>query len=400
MQPMLARGRREKGSQINMNPAVAKPKPLEATSQKESLIVVRPANDQAVKTYVVLGVERGGTSMVAGMIRALGVDLGERSGRNHEDPRFLTEDRALLAERIAENNAARDVWGFKMPKASLMLDFYLEHLRNPHFILVFRNVASVVDSWQARGGSDPLQTSEHALHYYSTAISTLRSSGCPLLFANYERACDAPEAFAQSLAEFLDVDPSGPIISKAASVVTGEGGGYVDLPEYYFHIEALKVDSLPSGTVDVTLAEDAAQNMAYGPKKMGDLIALDCAEGNFPNSFLLVFTLTAERAFLAEQGLRIYMNFTGKFFPGHAFRPPLAEGVNVLRVSTHGNVGKIALGTLRQDAVFGIENIQCFADVDELQAEVVAPRPVRQRGALEQKLRAIARRVRDNVFGG
>jgi hypothetical protein len=378
-----------------MNPAVAKPKPLEVTSDKQALIVVRPANKQAEKTYVILGVERGGTSMVAGMIRALGIDLGERSGRNHEDPRFLAEDQDVLKKRIAENNAVRDIWGFKMPKASLMLDFYLQNLRNPHFILVFRNIASVVDSWQTRGGSDPLQTSAHALNYYSTAVDTLSSSGCPLLFANYERGCDQPEDFARSLAEFLDVKEGQSAISKAAAVVTGEGGGYVDLPEFYFHIEALKIDKLAAESVAVIFPGDAEQKMVYGPKKVGDRVILESAGGKFPKNFLLVFTLQASGSFLAEQGLRVYINFTGDFFPGHAFRPPLTEGLNVLRISTHGNVNQIALGSLNQDAVFGLSDVHCLQDVGNIEAEILSVKAVPQRGPFERKLRTIARRVRD-----
>ena len=378
-----------------MNPAVAKPKPLEVTSDKKALIVVRPADKQAEKTYVILGVERGGTSMVAGMIRALGIDLGERSGRNHEDPRFLAEDQDVLTKRIAENNAARDIWGFKMPKASLMLDFYLQNLRNPHFILVFRNIASVVDSWQTRGGSDPLQTSSHALNYYSTAVNTLSSSGCPLLFANYERGCDQPEEFARSLAEFLNVNQADSAIAKAAAVVTGEGGGYVDLPEFYFHIEALRADNFPTQPVAMVFAADAEQKMVYGAKKVGDRIILESAGGAFPKDFLLVFTLQASGAFLAEQGLRVYLNFTGEFFPGHAFRPPLTEGLNVLRISTHGNVSQIALGSLKQDALFGLSHVHCLQDPGNIEAEILSVKAVPQRGPLERKLRTVARRVRD-----
>jgi hypothetical protein len=378
-----------------MNPAVAKPKPLEVTSAKQALIVVRPANNQAEKTYVILGVERGGTSMVAGMIRALGIDLGERSGRNHEDPRFLAEDQDVLKKRIAQNNAAGDIWGFKMPKASLMLDFYLQNLRNPHFILVFRNIASVVDSWQTRGGSDPLQTSGHALNYYSTAVNTLSASHCPLLFANYERGCDQPEAFARALAEFLNVNDGESAISKAAAVVTGEGGGYVDLPEFYFHIEALKIAKPATESVAVTFPDEARQKMVYGPKKVGDRVILESADGEFPKDFLLVFTLQASGSFLAEQGLRVYINFIGEFFPGHAFRPPLTDGLNVLRISTHGNVTQIALGSLNQNAVFGLSDIHCLQDVGHTEAEILLVKAVPQRGFLQRKLRTKARRVRD-----
>ena len=377
-----------------MNHSADKPKPLEATADKQSLVIVREANKKPVKTFVVLGVERGGTSMVAGMVRALGVDLGERAGRNHEDPRFLSDDQAVLKQRIEENNKRLDCWGFKMPKASLMLDFYSDNLRNPHFILVFRNIASVVDSWQTRGGSDPMQTSEHALNYYSTALATLHDSGAPLAFANYERACDNPDEFANSLAGFLGVDQADESIARAASVVTGEGGGYVDLPEYYFHIEALQGNAPSAEIVPFPYVDRSEDLQAYGVKRVGDRIVLESVAGNFPSRFLLAFELQAGSDFVAEQGLRIYMNFTGEFFPGHAFRPPLNNGLNIVRISTNGNVKQIALGSLHQDVSFGVSALQCYLDSEAEHLQAVTVPPARQRGQLEKKLRAVARRIR------
>lgn len=380
-----------------MTNPVSKPKPLEATTGKQTLVTVREPNDKPVKTVVILGVERGGTSMVAGMVRALGVDLGERAGRNHEDPRFLSEDRSVLSQRIAENNARKDCWGFKMPKASLMLDFYSEHLRNPHYILVFRNIASVVDSWQTRGGSDPLQTGAHAINYYSTALANLGESAAPLALANYERACEDPEHFAQALADFLSLDAPDSVLSRAASVVTGEGGGYVDLPEYYFHIEALQGDPTTNAEVPFSYVAESGTHQAYGVKRIGDRIVLEATEGNFPPEFLLAFDLKAAGKFVAEQGLRVYMNFTGEFFPGHAFRPPLREGLNVFRVSTHGNVRQVALGSLNQDVSFGISNLRCLADAQEEGLQAIAPPQARQRGPFEQKVRQVARKIRDRL---
>ena len=61
-------------------------------TKKICLTINAPEGPEDYKTVVVLGVERGGTSMAAGIIRALGVDMGQRAGLNHEDPRFITEE--------------------------------------------------------------------------------------------------------------------------------------------------------------------------------------------------------------------------------------------------------------------------------------------------------------------
>jgi len=114
--------------------------PTLATKEKNiTLDLNRKRKIPSQRTVVVLGVERGGTSMAAGVIRGLGVDLGARAGLNHEDPLFLTEEQPRLANRIKMRNKETDVWGFKVPKASLMLDFYEKHLRNPYYVIVYRN---------------------------------------------------------------------------------------------------------------------------------------------------------------------------------------------------------------------------------------------------------------------
>ena len=71
-----------------------------ATSEKNILFSQNCACHLPHKrTYIVSVIERGGTSMVAGICRALGVDLGDHAGLNHEDPAFLRDDIDLLEKK-------------------------------------------------------------------------------------------------------------------------------------------------------------------------------------------------------------------------------------------------------------------------------------------------------------
>lgn len=371
-------------------------KALEATKHKKAIVTVVPVNKEEKRTIVVLGVERGGTSMVAGMIRALGVDLGERAGRNHEDPKFLTDDQDKLLEQIKVNNAAKDVWGFKIPKASMMLDFYDKHLRNPHYVLVFRNVEATVDSWCSRGANDPMDSALHAMKYYDTALNYLKGKKRPLVFASYERACDNPEGFAESLAEFVGVPQDEALIKKAASIVTGEGGGYLDLPEYYFHMEALECKEWPSDSLNIQVQADSEKHVELSSKKVGDRVVIEPEKDFFPKDFYLGFELLSKgNDLISEQGLRIYMDFTGGFFPGHAFRPPLRQGKNLIKISTHGNVKRIALGSLRPGYTFGFEQLSIFAvESEEVKYDVVPS------GSISPSfLRRVARKIRTLLKG-
>ena len=141
-------------------------KTLEKTPTKNLAIFVNPSNALRERTFVVLGVQRGGTSMVAGALRALGVDMG-RAGLNHEDRRFLHASEATLSKVIAERNFELPVWGFKAPETTLQLDFLETALRNPHFICVTRNILAVVDSFMMRGAKNPGLAMLRVLKYYN-----------------------------------------------------------------------------------------------------------------------------------------------------------------------------------------------------------------------------------------
>ncbi len=76
------------------------------------------------KTFVICGVQRGGTSMVAGTMRALGVDMGP-AGINHEDAAINEMHLDDMSNYIETRNHDAPVWGFKLPHAALNLPIYL-----------------------------------------------------------------------------------------------------------------------------------------------------------------------------------------------------------------------------------------------------------------------------------
>jgi hypothetical protein len=126
------------------------------------------------RTVVVVGLARSGTSVVTGILRGLGVDMGPsiddkaNPRGSHEDidfARFHKEvfDRtergkgywnppsreAILALRpcldatvrqlIRHKSEGKSIWGWKHPRTLLTYDLFLPYLVNPHLVLVFRN---------------------------------------------------------------------------------------------------------------------------------------------------------------------------------------------------------------------------------------------------------------------
>ena len=110
------------------------------------------------RTYVVLGVSRGGTSAAAGILNFLGVPMGSTG----EAPLFedLPMNRALsqgiesVETLIARNNAEKSVWGFKGNTITLPYEEIAMKMRNPVFIVIFRDLLAIANRANLSAGRD------------------------------------------------------------------------------------------------------------------------------------------------------------------------------------------------------------------------------------------------------
>ena len=332
-----------------------------ATATKLTCLAVNaPEGPEDYKTILVLGVERGGTSMVAGIIRALGVDMGLRAGLNHEDPRFLTEDEKKLEKLIHMRNIEAKVWGFKMPKAVNKLAFFRKHLRSPYFIIVHRNLAAVADSWVQRGAGQYLDVIERALDYHRQIVEHMRQTTRPALIINYERAVHDKDRTVREIARFLGLNVDEAAIKYSVEMITGDGKGYVNLPEYFFSLEP--TTALPDRELITTIDnltdivdEDGWITFANFKKKL--VIRLKNGS-NLPKKFFLHLEFdTAETIDLTSLPLRVYFDFIGDMFPAHCTRPLLTNGSNNLLVETSGRARAIGFGPLQTGVRFKLRAV-------------------------------------------
>lgn len=180
------------------------------------------------KTCVVIGSTRGGTSAVAGAVRSLGVFMGQSLGRNHEDPKFLGTDHDFLLEQIHNRNKHHKVWGFKAPHAIDMIDFYMEHLTNPHFIVIYRNPLAVAQSIRTRTGNSIRRGLNHVIDFYSKIDAFLDSNEAPTLLLNYEKMTEQKDVAVTGMVDFLGLDVSTDKLRKALSIIGPDSGGYVE----------------------------------------------------------------------------------------------------------------------------------------------------------------------------
>ncbi len=160
------------------------------------------------KTFIVLGMHRSATSLMAKALHEQGVNMGDHLlGAAHgnplghfEDKEFLhLNDRILsdaggswnnppseaailqqkrnysleIRDLVARKNAS-GLWGWKDPRTILTIRLYTPYLDHPHYIAIIRNPVDVAMSLHLRDGSG-LRTGKVLAIEYNKRLSRFMS---------------------------------------------------------------------------------------------------------------------------------------------------------------------------------------------------------------------------------
>lgn len=193
-------------------------------------VVLRPRDPvPAQRTFVVMGSYRGGTSMVAGILRLLGVFMGYNLGRtNNEDLDFQEErDPSPLEAPIRRRNAAFDLWGWKFPGSLGYIEPILPQLRNPYFFIICRDPVAIAQREHALGNytfGEALRLA--ALHQFKLLTFTYRTPH-PAFLISYERSLRGKAGFVKDLASFAGLPLSDDRAETISSFIVSGGSGTV-----------------------------------------------------------------------------------------------------------------------------------------------------------------------------
>ncbi len=290
-------------------------------------MIITSGNDAAQKTVVIVGVQRGGTSMVAGAVRELGVNLGKNLGNNHEDPLFLPKDIEAIRTVVAKRNAEFDVWGWKMPHTSEYLAKLAPELRNPFVIVVFRNLLAMAESQMKRSETIFETAFRFSLNRLIQVSSLVPELQCPMMLVNYEKAVAKPRQFVDELNEFLHLNADPSAQERAIEMINPEVG-YRRLSAERWRHSVAKAEAF-----DRELVEYAATRKDHNILRVEGRI-----QKTAENGFVEFSGLEAKRVFLTmtrdgnPDFVRVIVD-VGKGFSGSmAEKVSLYRGGNVITV--------------------------------------------------------------------
>lgn len=174
-------------------------------------IIHGKADHLTQKTIIVIGDERGGTSMIAGTLVRLGIYMGDTlSSAVQEDHKInhclrLKDKKGLIAI-IKERNQLHAVWGLKKPTLTLLKSNWKNLFREPVYIVIFRDVFAIANRRSVSRGLDLFSGMYASLNHYQTIINFVQQTKRPTLLISYEKVLLNPEQFVRNLADFLGIN--------------------------------------------------------------------------------------------------------------------------------------------------------------------------------------------------
>jgi hypothetical protein len=165
----------------------------------------------AEKTLLITGLARSGTSMLAALLQAAGVWLGDHVYQPINEDAEITQllrarDFTRLDALIARQNGKAPIWGFKMPD----LHQFLQHdemarFRNPHLLVIFRDPVAVAARNALSEQVDGTQAIIDATSAMHALTQFVRASHLPFLFLSYEKALVFPRVFIDNVLGFCGI---------------------------------------------------------------------------------------------------------------------------------------------------------------------------------------------------
>ncbi|CAE6518399.1 conserved hypothetical protein [Nitrosomonas nitrosa] len=190
--------------------STAQTRPMKVMTSEDIFAINMPDISHQEKTVIVLGVARGGTSMVAGALHHLGIPMGENLSTVYEDVALskaieqnCVED---IASIITDRNATLLVWGWKRPSAIKHVGAWLGKFRNPYYVVVFRDLFSIANRNRISMLSDVVSNMRDANMQYELLLNFITGLSSPILLISYEKAMANPLNFVCNLRDLLGIN--------------------------------------------------------------------------------------------------------------------------------------------------------------------------------------------------
>lgn len=195
--------------------------------------IVNRQSAEKGRTFIVTGLHRSGTSLVASILQQAGLFIGnEANDIVYEDldiaKALAAPNREVLRQIIDIRNADHPRWGFKYPSLYRALDAVeLRCFDRPRVIVTFRDPVSMA----VRTSLSEYRESMRAMHDIITdqtaMIAFIGELSCPNLLLSYEKILMFPQDFIDVMLEFCGIPRSNELRARLLAMIEPNRPSYL-----------------------------------------------------------------------------------------------------------------------------------------------------------------------------
>lgn len=233
------------------------------------------------KTILIIGQARAGSTMVSSIINEMGVPVGENFGPVYEDNDLGKYAKDLsngqlpknFIKEIRKRNNFYNKWGWKRPDMYGYLDVFINQIRNPCLIAIFRDPVSVTSrnqislSMQKGSVNDCLKTFQDSLDDQRKILEKIKALQLPSLLISYEKAISNPYKFISELKRFIGCEGTKVTSEKLLSIIAPNHPGYAlraRKDEYLPNILYGVVNGMTHKSLNLTIKNSQSEDEVCG----------------------------------------------------------------------------------------------------------------------------------------
>lgn len=181
-------------------------------------------SDNQRRQFIVVGVQRGGTSAIASALQALGISLGN----NFHEPIYEDLDMAAafraknwkkLKKLIAAHELKHPQFAWKLPDSNTQLRKVSKLFSNPSFIYIYRDIFAIASRKQTVSDIELIEAMRTGLSAYNRIIKFSDKYDYPALHISYEKLLLEKKTQLIKLASFCDIQASEDLINQVSEAI-------------------------------------------------------------------------------------------------------------------------------------------------------------------------------------
>ena len=172
-------------------------------------------------TVAIIDFAHCGTTMVAGVCEILGVPMVNEDYHpvKREDWEVVEALREGRFAELAEQRNEHEHWGFKYPGAWIYADVLRENLRDPLYLTIWKDPASVTRRRFGRSDVRWLHKMINTCRSMAESLDGIKRSGLPVHTLSYYHATTDPVWFVRRMAEMIGIQPSTEQLVRAREYI-------------------------------------------------------------------------------------------------------------------------------------------------------------------------------------